>query len=671
MQIVQIRIKKGTVWKWSANFSEHRVHTMRFKRSPSVISSAPWRRWPRCTTQWPTLCWYWRLALRWSVAPWSPQNWSPAPLKSFPKQTLKVTSLSSVCMSKPKSSPTLYRTTKVWCLSKWDPTPGKRVISFKCAWTSSSVFPQFSKFFWTMQTARKINITQVILFILWWTFESAFRSLTFSEYRYWSRVSLQCCASFEPAWKEVMSQRLQQVVTKLVQSWFHANFVDHNSIVVHAIRPACRQPSAMKLIQFLHEGLAQLRFEQRNRINFRRFGGHEGCPRFRRVQAICLPVLRMNGLRWVGPLGVEKPVVFTLDFIFQNNIQTLLVGFRGIISWVRVILTELAGIVQQRKSCPDCAAQGWHVGIQGAKCLRHGRFIHHSILLHKRTVDPAVHPHLSGRLGPCCVHFQLHAEVRAVGGGRGPLDYHGNHPGAGIFGHEQLSTILHWQIQQGGWSCSLKNGWQPATVMVMQSCMLILVCNNFRGQHAVNSSTVLRNSHQFWTGDSQNDWIILQLGYLRLQSRQHLCCIPAILHTRWLQYLSMCLITLFYLHYISLPCAFKNFGSSGNEKVLGISARMTFGMSIGAKISALPKAGSNSTCGIWTSGEEIQRPVQDLPLILYLSRSLVNGAKSSREDHGPRNRAMFGSTMMTILIPHKSKTCHTWYGAVFLAGQWS
>jgi hypothetical protein len=47
---------------------------------------------------------------------------------------------------------------------------------------------------------------------------------------------------------------------------------------------------------------------------------------------------------------------------------------------------------------------------------------------------------------------------------------------------------------------------------------------------------------------------------------------------------------------------------------------MTFGMSIGAKISALPKAGSNSTCGIWTSSdEEIQRPVQDLPLILYLS----------------------------------------------------
>ena len=103
---------------------KNRAHRIRFNRSPSTISSAPWRRWPRWTTQWPTLCWYCRLALRWSVAPWSPQNCSPAPLKSLPKHILKVTSLSSVCMSKPKSSPTLYRTTKVWCLSKWDPTPG-------------------------------------------------------------------------------------------------------------------------------------------------------------------------------------------------------------------------------------------------------------------------------------------------------------------------------------------------------------------------------------------------------------------------------------------------------------------------------------------------------------------------------------------------------------------
>jgi hypothetical protein len=72
--------------------------TIRLLRSPSVMSSAPWRFVPRCTTAQPFTCLYWQLNWRCVDVPMPPQNVKPDASNSRPRQTLNVTSESSVCL---------------------------------------------------------------------------------------------------------------------------------------------------------------------------------------------------------------------------------------------------------------------------------------------------------------------------------------------------------------------------------------------------------------------------------------------------------------------------------------------------------------------------------------------------------------------------------------------
>lgn len=90
----------------SNDFMSRRVNHEKRK----MKSNAPCRCRPRCTTQFPIRCWWIYVTCLMFEAPDMPHTVRPAPVKSFPRQTLKVTSESSVCMSKPKSSPALYRT---------------------------------------------------------------------------------------------------------------------------------------------------------------------------------------------------------------------------------------------------------------------------------------------------------------------------------------------------------------------------------------------------------------------------------------------------------------------------------------------------------------------------------------------------------------------------------
>mmetsp|Transcript_86658 Transcript_86658/g.242765 ORF Transcript_86658/g.242765 Transcript_86658/m.242765 type:complete len:207 (-) Transcript_86658:655-1275(-) len=88
--------------------------------------SAPCRFRPRWTTHRPFWWRYSKLCCRWSRAPIMPQNCRPAPVNSSPRQTLKVTSESSVCMSRPRSSSARYRTVKQWWPSQPVPGPGNK-----------------------------------------------------------------------------------------------------------------------------------------------------------------------------------------------------------------------------------------------------------------------------------------------------------------------------------------------------------------------------------------------------------------------------------------------------------------------------------------------------------------------------------------------------------------
>ena len=171
----------------------------------------------------------------------------------------------------------------------------------------------------------------------------------------------------------------------------------------------------------------------------------------------------------------------------------------------------------------------------------------------------------------------------------------------------------------------------------MQSCMLILVCNNFRGQHAVELTAPQSSATAISSGPEIDRTIgsscSLATSVFKASSTSAASlpsCTPGAynIYIYYIIILSFNVFTFFYLHYISLPC-FQEVWLLWQRE----SARHLCSDDLGDVHWCKDQCAAKG----WV---QLHLWHLDLPLILYLSRSLVNGAKSIREDHGPRNWAM-------------------------------